>query len=123
FGQDNREDNWITVRGNAYLLNTAFANLIENNCKYSPDHHSAVTLTHHRESVHIRFSDTGPGIPKGELPRIFDAVYRGSSQGAAKGHGIGMTLAKTIIELHGGTIEVRSEEGEGTVFIVSLPHV
>ncbi|MCC8034378.1 MAG: HAMP domain-containing histidine kinase [Rikenellaceae bacterium] len=123
FGQDNGEENWITVRGNAYLLSTAFANLIENNCKYSSDHHSTVTLTHHREFVHIRFSDTGPGIPKGELGRIFDVFYRGSSQGSAKGHGIGMTLAKTIIELHGGTIEVRSEQGEGTVFIVSLPHI
>ncbi|MCD7970920.1 MAG: HAMP domain-containing histidine kinase [Alistipes sp.] len=123
FSQDSGEENWITVRGNAYLISTAFVNLIENNCKYSPDHQSCVTLSHDGIYASIRFCDNGPGIPREEQPRIFDAFYRGASGGVAKGHGIGLTLAKTIIELHGGKLSVTSQEGLGTVFNVMLPHV
>ncbi|MCD8174228.1 MAG: ATP-binding protein [Alistipes sp.] len=123
FGPDEDDERTVTVRGNSYLLYTAFANLIGNNCKYSPDRTSTVTLSHYGDRLQIRFSDTGTGIPRGELDRIFEPFYRGADSAAVKGHGIGLTLAKTIIELHGGTIEVSSQQGEGTVFIVSIPYI
>lgn len=123
FGPDQDDERTVTVRGNDYLLCTAFVNLIGNNCKYSPDKTSTVTVTHYDDRVLLRFSDKGAGIPKEELNRIFEPFYRGGGGSIAKGHGIGLTLAKTIVELHGGGIEVSSQPGEGTVFIVSLPHL
>jgi two-component system NtrC family sensor kinase len=70
------------------------------------------------ETVIVRVEDTGSGIKKELLGKIFDPFF--STKGA-KGTGLGLSVSYGIIEGHGGTIEVQSEEGKGTVFIVTLP--
>lgn len=118
---DNEAD--ITLQANAYLLTTAFINLIENNCKFSTNRKSVIQISEWKRMIVLRFSDNGIGIPDKDKQRIFQAFHRGENHTFADGHGIGMTLAKKIIELHGGRIEVFSSEGEGTTFTVHLPHV
>jgi len=73
--------------------------------------------------IEISVCDTGPGIPEGDLPYIFDRFYQAEStyEFHQKGTGIGLALAKELVELHHGTIEAQSREGEGCTFIVRLP--
>jgi signal transduction histidine kinase/ligand-binding sensor domain-containing protein/CheY-like chemotaxis protein/AraC-like DNA-binding protein len=73
--------------------------------------------------VEISIRDTGVGIPKEKLPKIFDRFYQidGSHTREQEGTGIGLSLTKELVELHKGTIEVESEEGKGTTFTISIP--
>ena len=123
FGQEAEDDSFITVSGNVYLLTTAFVNLIENNCKFSANRTSIVQIGFDSEQTFLRFSDNGIGIPQENLAEIFEPFYRGTNGCAAPGHGIGLALAKKIFLLHGGSIELRTAEQEGTTFIVALPHL
>jgi len=123
FDQETDDEKQITVFGNEYLLKAAFINLIENNCKYSENQTSIVNITFWNNNSIIRFSDTGTGIDKDEIGRIFAPFYRGENQNQAQGYGIGMALVKRILTLHHGNIAIHSSKGEGTVFVVSLPHV
>lgn len=108
------------VLGNEYLLKTAFANLIENACKFSNDHHCIITVSTNHVRVCLKFSDNGIGIPNGDLPNIFTPFYRGENRKAAEGNGIGLSLAKKIIDLHKGGISLQSEFGKGTTFTINL---
>ena len=116
-------DDFISVKGNEYLLKVAFLNLIENGCKFSADHHSTVAITYFASQVILRFSDTGIGISSEDLPHIFNAFYRGGNKQYAEGNGIGLSLTQKIIALHKGTVQVSSSPHEGTVFTVEFPHV
>jgi two-component system phosphate regulon sensor histidine kinase PhoR len=69
--------------------------------------------------VHI--ADTGIGIPEEDLPRVFERFYKGDKARAGGGTGMGLAIAKHVIQAHGGTIWVRSEEGKGSTFAFSLP--
>lgn len=71
--------------------------------------------------AHIRFEDTGVGISKEKLPKIFDAFF--TSKNIGEGSGIGLAISYKIIEQHKGRIEVTSEEGKGSNFEVILPIV
>lgn len=105
-------------------LKEAMANTIDNAIRHTPKGtRIKVSLEKTDSTVMITVSDTGPGIPKEELHRIFERFYQGSHSGEAssKGSGIGLSLAKLIIEKHGGIIQARSTLGEGTTFIISLP--
>ena len=74
-------------------------------------------------SVEISVSDTGPGIPVEQLAHIFDRFYQADTtyEFHEKGSGIGLALCKELVELHHGTVTVRSREGEGSAFIIRLP--
>jgi len=117
------DDRMITVEGNLYLLTIAISNLIENNCKYSEDHTSWVHISYWNEWAILRFSDSGTGMSEDELHNLFTLFYRGEQESMAEGHGIGMALAQKIVQLHHGKITVHSEHGQGTTFIVELPHI
>jgi signal transduction histidine kinase len=72
----------------------------------------------------VSIADNGPGIPKEELPKIFDRFYsrnRGSKEAESKSHGLGLALAKIIVLAHGGKITVKSTLNIGTEFIVKIP--
>lgn len=120
-------DDALTIRANEYLLKTAFLNLIENACKFSPDHTCLVRISAVSEDadqgagrmVSIEFSDHGPGIPDEDLEHLFTPFYRGKNNHVANGTGIGLALTKRIIELHKGSIRVHSTP-DGCTFTVKI---
>lgn len=120
FNYETDDDQDMTVQGNEYLLRTAFANLMENNCKFSNDTTSIVHIIPHKQTKTIHFEDKGIGIPPEELEHIFTPFYRGSNKEYTRGNGIGMALVKKVITLHKGIIYIHSKPGEGTTFEIKL---
>lgn len=110
----------LNFSGNERLLKIAFYNLIENACKYSPDHACIVEIGIENKNIVIRFSDKGVGIPKEDLHNIFEPFYRGKNVIDRKGHGIGLSLVDKIITLHGGKVKVETMEKQGTTFTITL---
>jgi signal transduction histidine kinase len=101
-------------------------NLTGNALKFTPRGGVvAIRLTDSSEGAIIEVRDSGPGIPPNELPRIFERFYRGTNTGEARasGSGLGLAIVRSIIEMHGGSVEVESTIGEGSLFRVLLPHV
>src|SRR3990170_470356 len=97
------------------------SNLLSNALKFTPPGGTvaAALFVDHGEVV-FRVADTGPGIAADELPHIFDRFFRGRDA-RARGSGIGLTVARELARAHGGEIEVTSEPGRGTTFIVRFP--
>jgi two-component system sensor kinase len=100
-------------------------NLLSNASKHSdPADPIRVTLRRRDEVVEISVADEGPGIPARELPKLFGKFSRIDAPGAAKqamGTGLGLYICRSLVEAHGGTIRVRSEEGVGTTFTYDVP--
>jgi signal transduction histidine kinase len=71
--------------------------------------------------VHLEVTDTGVGIPADELGKLFDRFFRASTARTVAGTGLGLSIAKSIAEAHGGSIDVKSDVGAGTTFMVDLP--
>ncbi|HEX2901616.1 MAG TPA: ATP-binding protein, partial [Bacteroidia bacterium] len=112
----------LMVNGNEHLLGIAFANLLENGCKFSGNQTVRVTLKTDRTNVLLVFQDSGIGIPPEDLENIFQPFYRGKNAASnASGHGIGLSLVRRILDLHGATMQVHSTVNEGTRFVVGLP--
>jgi len=111
----------MVVMGDDQLLRSAVTNIMENGCKYSPDKSVDADLSFSGNRLSIKFKDRGPGIAEADIERIFEPFYRGMVAGKVKGHGIGLSLAKKIIEIHQGDIAVVSFTGIGTEITVSLP--
>ncbi|MGY6558910.1 MAG: ATP-binding protein [Nitritalea sp.] len=111
----------LNVTGNGYLLTIAFVNLMENACKFSTNKTCQVFIAPDVSGVHLKFRDTGVGIPKEEVEEIFEPFFRGKNQNVAFGSGIGLSLVKRIITLHQGKIAVSSKPGE-TIFTLHLNH-
>ena len=108
----------------ADLLATVLGNLLSNALKFTPEGGKVLaTAAGDEADVHIRVRDTGPGIPADKLPHVFDRFYQvdGSATRRHEGTGIGLSLAKELVELHGGAISVTSEADFGTEFVVTLP--
>ncbi len=104
------------------LLRHILGNLVTNAVKYSPIG-SAVVLRIHCSGGQIVFDviDHGIGIPKKDRARLFEAFHRCSNVGDTPGTGLGLVIVKRCVDLHGGTLEVRSEADHGSTFTVSLP--
>lgn len=101
-----------------------FSNLISNAIKYTPEGGSVfVQLGEEGGFVKASVSDTGIGIKKEDLSRIFDKFYRVKSSETRQivGTGLGLSIVKSIVDAHLGSISVESEEGGGTTFIILLP--
>ncbi|HUH26592.1 HAMP domain-containing sensor histidine kinase, partial [Gelidibacter sp.] len=122
FENDFENDAQISINGNEYLLKVAFANLFENGCKFSKDHHSKASIIFRENNIQLKFSDHGIGISEIDLKNIFKPFYRGDNQKFADGNGIGLPLTQKIILLHKGTISATSKWGKGTDFYVSFPN-
>lgn len=120
FENDFEDGNQVSIEGNEYLLKVAFVNLLENNCKFSFEKQSAVSVSIVPKKIILKFSDKGIGISKSDIKNIFTPFYRGENKTFADGNGIGLPLTKKIIALHQGQIDVRSNENKGTVFIITL---
>jgi len=120
FEKEMEESEGISIKGNEYLLKVAFANLIENACKFSEGHSGTVAISFEGKVAVVRTSDRGIGISPSDLSKIFTPFYRGENKRYADGNGIGLSLTARIIQLHNGTISVESIVGEGTSFTVRL---
>ncbi|MEF9476864.1 ATP-binding protein [Chryseobacterium sp. 1B4] len=115
--EDSVEEHQLIIQGNEYLLQVAFNNLIDNACKYSPEHTCLIDVSAHSKTLTISFSNTGNIISKEDLQHIFKPFYRSETSRQEKGHGIGLFLTEKIINLHHARINVVSEYDE-TVFTV-----
>jgi two-component system, OmpR family, sensor histidine kinase KdpD len=107
----------------ANLIREVITHLLENAAKYSPEY-TLVRVTAERRGNRIAVSvaDQGPGIDSFEQSLIFEKFYRGKNQQlAAHGTGMGLAIAKVIVEAHGGNIGVVSQVGKGSVFTFELP--
>jgi two-component system sensor histidine kinase BaeS len=101
----------------------ALGNIVSNAIKYTPENGNvSVTADSDNKHVWIRVQDTGKGIPEEELSSIFEPFYRGStSQRFPQGMGLGLSIAKDLIQAHKGTITVESTPGIGSIFTLWLP--
>ncbi|MFL5803386.1 MAG: sensor histidine kinase [Roseiflexaceae bacterium] len=114
----------LLVEGDELRLEQVLQNLIQNAIKYSPEGELVVVRVEQRGGqAYVAVADQGIGIPPQALPRLFERLYRASNVGEwqISGMGIGLYVVREIIALHGGTVEVRSEEGRGSTFAFSLP--
>ncbi|HSX23948.1 MAG TPA: HAMP domain-containing sensor histidine kinase [Candidatus Saccharimonadales bacterium] len=115
------------IKGDKSQLVQLVVILLENAVKYSPPKRGiTISATEHANQVHLSIKDQGSGIPAEDLPHIFERFYRvdaARSKSAASGHGLGLSIAKRIAEVHHGIIEASSTPGQGSVFTVSLPIV
>jgi two-component system, OmpR family, sensor histidine kinase ArlS len=111
------------VFGNSDLLYSSLQNIVENGCKYSPDHISWLELKFDGGNVIIEVKNQGDVIAEEEIKNIFQPFYRATSSPEIKGFGLGLALARRIIHLHKGTIHVESDITMGTVFQIKLPSV
>ena len=105
-------------------LRQVFVNLIENGIKYSPEGEVVlVTAVRHWQQISISVTNKGAGISPEQIPHLFERFYRADDARARTtgGFGLGLAIAKAIVEAHGGTITVKSDSGEGSTFIVHLP--
>jgi signal transduction histidine kinase len=98
-----------------------FSNLIGNAIKFTPDG-GTITVQAASDGEVMRFAvvDTGPGISADELPHVFDRYYQAQRKNR-DGIGLGLSIARGIVEAHGGRIWVESEEGKGSTFLFTLP--
>ena len=109
------------VTGNETLLRSLVTNLLENACKYSPDSTAHVLLEKGAGEVRLVVENRGEGIALEHQERVFEPFFRADNTGRARGHGIGLSLALRIVQLHGGSIALQSAPGEGARFTVRLP--
>ena len=99
-------------------------NLVGNGLKFTPRGGQVrVTLADVPEGAVMEVRDSGPGILAAELPHVFERFFRGTNVGEARasGSGLGLAIARSIVEMHGGQVEVASAVGEGSAFTVRLP--
>ena len=104
------------------LIRHIVNNLLSNAIKYSPDGHSIeVSLSRDNGELILNVSDRGIGIPEHEVDRVFDTFFRAENSSGIGGTGLGLSVVKTAVELHGGRISVESVVNEGTTFSVRIP--
>jgi len=112
------------IKGDKDRIEQVIINIIGNAIKYTPENGSIqVTAGNREDSVEIRIADTGIGIPKEDLPRLFERFYRvdKARSRAMGGTGLGLSIAKNIVEAHKGSIRIESEYGKGSEVIINFP--
>jgi two-component system sensor histidine kinase BaeS len=115
--------NPVRIRHDPQRIGQVVGNLVGNAIKFSPrGGRVMVTVRPHRDGAQLEVRDSGMGIDAAELPHIFERFYRGSTANEARGSGSGLGLAivKSIVDMHGGRIDVESRVGAGSTFTVTL---
>jgi signal transduction histidine kinase len=113
----------LRVDGDPERLHQVVTNLLENAVRYSPrPGHVALRASDGGQAVTLEVDDDGPGIPQDELERVFERFYRGDGHRGADGGGagLGLAIARWIVELHGGAIHAERREPQGTRMVVRL---
>jgi len=117
----------VLIIGDPSRLNSVMTNLLSNAIKFTePGGTITVSADWDEDRVGLHVADTGPGVPEDEIPRVFEHLFRGREtvrdpNNPIEGTGLGLALAKTVVEQHGGKIWVTSKPGEGATFHVTLP--
>ena len=112
----------VQCHANVEMLSQAWLNLLSNAIKFTPSGGTVgVYLKKENDSAIVKISDTGIGMNKDIQAHIFEKFYQGDTSHHPEGNGLGLPMVKRIIDLSGGTIEVESEEGKGSIFTVTLP--
>ena len=114
------DSDFLIVRGNETLVRMTLYNLLENACKFSPDHTAMVRLYVENQEVKIEIRDKAPCIAPEEYPNLFRPFYRGSSSAKVHGTGIGLSLVGQIVHSHGFNIAISAWE-QGNIFCLSCP--
>jgi signal transduction histidine kinase len=112
----------LQIQGDSERLLQALLNLLDNAIKHSPPN-SQIFITGYKEGKQavVKIRDQGQGIKDSDLSRIFEQFYTGDRSRKGRGVGLGLAIAKRIIEAHGGSITVSSKVGEGATFTIYLP--
>jgi signal transduction histidine kinase len=112
----------LHARADGNRLGQVLDNLISNAIKFTPERGRVlVSLGREGDSLVASVADTGVGIPQAEQARLFERFFRSSATRDVPGTGLGLTIARAIVDSHGGEIEFRSVPGEGTTFTFTLP--
>lgn len=109
-----------------FLLELALVNLVENAVKYSPDNSEVrISAEDKGKEVHVSVIDHGTGIAEAHIPRIFERFYRVDKARSRElgGTGLGLAIVKHVAQIHGGSIEVQSIPGKGSIFTLILPRM
>lgn len=110
--------------GSKDLLAHVWQNILSNAIKFAPDHGTIhILLRQECGCLKVSIADNGDGMSEEVKRRVFEKFYQGDSSRSSQGNGLGLALAKRIVDLHRGEITVSSKENKGTTFIVSLPIV
>ncbi|MGE5394120.1 MAG: ATP-binding protein [Candidatus Saccharibacteria bacterium] len=121
FNESLEDENDLIVLANHHLLKIALVNVMDNACKYSPDHAVNVLLSRKERHVEILFADNGMGIDPADLEKILQPFFRAKNARNIYGNGLGLSLTDKIIHLHRGTIQIESQLNQGTRVVISLP--
>jgi two-component system, OmpR family, sensor histidine kinase BaeS len=113
----------VTVHADPVRLRQALGNLVSNAVRHTPGGSVEVTVNEHGDTVTLAVADTGSGIAPEHLPHVFDRLYRAdpSRSRTTGGAGLGLAIAKHLVEAHHGRIEVTSTPGTGSTFTIQLP--
>jgi two-component system sensor histidine kinase KdpD len=110
------------VHVDGVLIGQVLANLLDNAAKYAPaGTQISISADADADQVRVSVADEGPGLPPGEEKRIFEKFHRAAPEGAQSGVGLGLSIAKAILQAHGGAIEAENLPAGGAVFRFSLP--
>ncbi len=110
------------VNADRARVRQVITNLVHNAIKFTPEEGKITITTRALEgTVGVDIADTGIGIPEADLPHVFERFYKGDRARSGAGTGMGLAIAKHVVEAHGGRIWVESEEGRGSTFSFSLP--
>ncbi|MBK7242308.1 MAG: HAMP domain-containing protein [Saprospiraceae bacterium] len=111
----------MQIMGSVNLLRTALINLMDNGCKFSPDHTVHVFLGFNKNKLlYVVVQDQGPGISDEERQLIFEPFYRSSKTNSIKGSGIGLSLVKSIVKIHHAELTIETQEHQGTSFTITF---
>ncbi|EKY28402.1 HAMP domain-containing sensor histidine kinase [Clostridium celatum] len=110
------------INGNKEMLNQVWVNLLDNAIKFNNKNGMvSINMKREEDNILITIIDTGVGINKEAINKIFDKFYQEDTSHATNGNGLGLSIVKKIIELHGGTIQCDSIVSKGTKFTVTIP--
>ncbi|MBN1644340.1 MAG: HAMP domain-containing protein [Dehalococcoidales bacterium] len=116
------DDRLPYVMADRERVRQTLVNLVHNGIKFNKRNGMVSIMTgHDAKNIKVGVTDTGVGIPREDLPHVFERFYKADKSRSAGGSGLGLAIAKHTIQAHGGTIQVQSELGKGSTFTFTLP--